>query len=371
MRLSRLGSVPFVVLLLSLVARGQVQDTVYGTVRYEDTGRPAAGIRIWLAPAEGPTGIHPDPKTGEYVVKDKDTQQALAGQVAPDGTFAIGNVPPGSYLVHTFSPPYITPDDTVFPTSNTAHVAIGPSPSSNALKVTVIANHRTEPVALVLRKGGTIAGTVRLSPSAVGIDRASLAGIAVNAERKLGSNSYARVGGAAHTDAQGNYRLEGLAPGSYIVFLGMGGGLPVYAPETVRPSQASVVQIEQSETQRLDIVLPPAGMLHKIEGSLNAGGAQIPRDVLVRLYPAGEGGLTASSRLSTDHSFSFQSVPDGDYMLEVAFPPTSDIVSIDAAAGVIHMRMTPSPYAAVTQEIQVTGQDVTGVVLTASETRKR
>jgi hypothetical protein len=35
------------------------------------------------------------------------------------------------------------------------------------------------------------------------------------------------------------------------------------------------------------------------------------------------------------------------------------------------MRMTPSPYAAVTQEIEVTGQDVTGVVLTASETRKR
>ena len=76
--------------------------------------------------------------------------------------------------------------------------------------------------------------------------------------------------------------------------------------------------------------------------------------VLVRLYPAGEGGLTASSRLSTDRSFSFQSVPDGDYMLEVAFPPTSDIVSIDAAAGVIHMRMTPSPYAAVIQEIEVT-----------------
>ena len=64
MRLSSLGSVPFVVLLLSLVARGQVQDTVYGTVRYEDTGRPAAGIRIWLAPAEGPTGIHPDTEIG-------------------------------------------------------------------------------------------------------------------------------------------------------------------------------------------------------------------------------------------------------------------------------------------------------------------
>jgi hypothetical protein len=359
------------VLFLSLVARGQVQDTVSGTVRYEDTGGPAAGIRIWLTPEEGPTGIHPDPKTGEYVVKDKDTQQVPAVQVAPDGTFAIGNVTPGSYLVHTFSPGYITPDDTVFPTSNTAHVAIGPSPSSNALKVTVIANHRTEPVAVVLRLGGTIAGTVRLAPSAIATDRMSLAGIAVNAERRLGSNSYARVGGAAHTDAQGNYRLEGLAPGSYIVFLGMGGELPVYAPETVRPSQASVVRIEKSETQRLDIVLPPAETLHKIEGSLNVQGAQIPRDVFVRLYPAGEGGLTASSRLSTDHSFSFQSVPDGDYTLEVAFPPASDIVSIDAAAGVIHMRMTPSSYAELTQEIQVTGHDRTGIVLTASKTGER
>jgi hypothetical protein len=357
------------VFLLSLVASGQVQDTVSGTVRYEDTGRPAAGIQIWLTRVEGPAGIHPDPKSGEYVVKDKETQQALAGQVASDGTFAIGNVSPGSYLIHTFSPGYITPDDTDFPTSNTAHVATGPSPSSNALKVTVIAHHPTEPIAVVLRRGGTIAGTVSLDPSAIGTT--SLAAIAVNAERKLGSNSYARVGGAAHTDAQGNYRLDGLAPGSYIVFLGMGGELPIYGRETVRPSQASVVRIEQSETQRLDIVLPPAAMLHKIVGSVNAGHAQIPRDVLVRLYPAGEGGLTASSHLSTDRSFSFQSVPDGDYTLEVAFPPTSDIVSIDAAAGVIHMKMTPSPYAAVTQEIQVTGHDVTGVVLIASETRKR
>ena len=74
----------------------------------------------------------------------------------------------------------------------------------------------------VLQRGGTIEGSVRFPASVDSASGSSLEGLAVNVERKLGPNTYARVGGAAHTDAQGRYEISGLALGEYIVFVGMG-----------------------------------------------------------------------------------------------------------------------------------------------------
>jgi hypothetical protein len=255
----------------------------------------------------------------------------------------------------------------MFPTSNTIHVAVGPAPSSNALRVEAVANQTTKSVDVVLRRGGAIEGSVRLASATTRTPEKSVAGFAINAERKLGANSYARVGTPAHTDAQGHYRLEGLAPGEYIVFIGMGNELPVYAQETVRPSHAAVVRIQQSETQHLNIDLPPTTNLHRIQGRVNLKGAEPPQNALVRLYPTGEGGLTAASRLTAEHSFSFNNVPDGDFTVEVEFPPTSELVSVETAKGVIHMRMTPSLYSTAAKNIHVEGQDVTAVLLTPDQ----
>ena len=142
------------------------------------------------------------------------------------------------------------------------------------------------------------------------------------------------------------------------------GGLPIYAPNTVRPSQAAVVNIKQAETQQLDIVLPDKATLHRIEGHVEVEGVGPLENALVRLYPTAEGGLTAtSSPLSAQKSFSFSDVPDGDYTVEVEFPPTSTLVSVDSANGLIHMRMSPPDYAAASQDIHVAGRDVTDILL--------
>lgn len=370
MRLQTLRASCWIAISMSLqggmIAAAQVSGTVSGLVRYGDTGKPASGIRLWLTSAQEAAGIHPDQKTGDYVVKDEGGEKALSTQAAPDGTFTLKGVPPGSYLIHTYSPPYISPDDTVYPTSNADHVAAGPSPSSSALRVEVVANQSVDLDDILLQRGGVIEGTVRLPPSMMSAPGASLAGLAVNAERKLGENRYARVGGAAHTNDLGHYQLDGLAPGDYIVFVGMGEELPVYSFGTVRPSQAAVVHIQQSEAHHLDVELPSTTGLHRIEGSVTIEGPEPAQNALVRLYPFGEGGLTAAKQLTATHSFSFQNVPDGDYTIEVEFPPTSMVVSVDVAESLIHMRMTPSPYATATRNIHVADRDLSAVLLTAT-----
>ena len=358
--------------MLSLVLQGSNSQppehggVVTGSVRYGDTGTPADGVRVWLTPAREPIGVQPDPITGNYDVRDASGVRITPTSVAPDGTFTLKNVPAGVYVVHTYSPAYVSPDDTMYPTSNSVHIAVGPSPSPKALSVEVTSEQKTKPVDIVLQRGGTIEGSVSLPRGDGGASGLRLEGLAVNAERKLGPNTYARVGGAAHTDARGRYQLSGLSPGEYIVFVGMGRGLPIYSPDTVRPSRASVVKLQGAEAQHLDIALPPAASLHKIEGNVRFEGSEPVQDALLRLYPSGEGGLTAAQPLTAARSFAFENVPDGDYTIALQFSPISKIVSIDVAKGVIHMQRRPSTYIDATHEVHVAGHDLTSVSLTAA-----
>ena len=134
----------------------QATGMVSGTVRYGDTGSPANGTRLWLTSVDAAEIARPDPKTGEYVVRDKDLDgmKSLSTVVRTDGSFVLQNVPTGTYFVHTFSPGYISPDDTVFPTSNAAHVSMGPLPSPDALKVRVVADQPAKPIQIELQRGG-------------------------------------------------------------------------------------------------------------------------------------------------------------------------------------------------------------------------
>ena len=357
--------------VLSLALQGggttppQPNPIVTGTVHYGDTGAPAAGVRLWLSPVRELVAVQPDPKTGNYDVADNSGDNITPTLVSPDGTFRLKNVPPGLYLVHTFSPSYLSPDGTVYPTSNTAHIAVGPSPSSNAIRVEVRLDQATKPVNFILQRGGTIEGSVSLPVSDGGASGSSLAGLAINAERKLGPNTYARVGGAAHTDSQGRYQLSGLAPGEYIVFVGMGGNLPLYSPGTVRPGKATVVSLQGPATQHLDIAFPSASGLHRIEGSIQIGESEPVQNAVVRLYPTGEGGLTAAQPLTATRRFTFENVPDGDYTVELEFSPSSKIVGVDAAKGIVHMRMEPSAFVNSAQDVRVAGRDISSVTLSA------
>ncbi len=198
----------------------------------------------------------------------------------------------------------------------------------------------------------------------------------MNAELKIGNNIYARSGGAAHTDANGHYRLEGLAPGDYIVLaasmgamvptstgMSASGNLPMYAPGTPRADRATVIHIAGSETASADFIFLPATALHRVEGSVTVNGQDALRQVIVRLFPKGEGGITASAPLRTDMGFSFDGIPDGTYTLSIEFSARPEFVSVDRERGVIHMRMHLPLYAPVSQDITIAGQDLAGILL--------
>ena len=358
-------------------AGAQAAGTVSGTVIYGDTGKPAIGILPWLELADRPIPRKADPQTGEYEIRDADQQQQrLLAKARPGGSFIVTGVPPGTYVVHAYAPPYLSPDDTIYPTSNTAHVAAGSQISPHALRVQVSAG-ATAHVMVRLQRGGAIEGMVTLAESGSAASEAIPSqAIAVNAERKLGENSYARTGGVANTDERGRYRLEGLAPGDYVLFAARGGpmvptvtglmgssGLPIYAPGTVRAGAATVVHIAGMETAHANIALPPRTALHRIRGSIAVHGRDALRHVTVRLYPKGEGGLTAATPLRADAGFGFEDVPDGEYTLSVEFPSEPEIVGLDTARGVIRMRTRPAPYAPLERDVTVAGQDREGILL--------
>lgn len=121
----------FVAFLIAILPHltAQVVDTatLHGTVTYADTGKPAHGINLWLEPAQHPRYPQPDPKTGDYEIRDSDSRPTrYAAKIGADGAFDVTGLPAGDYIVHTYAPPYLSPDGTVYPVSNTTHMAIGP-----------------------------------------------------------------------------------------------------------------------------------------------------------------------------------------------------------------------------------------------------
>lgn len=360
-------------------AAAQNAGVVTGTVVYADTGKVASGVTVWLTTAKVKLGPLVDPKTGEFVLRDADyAERKLYTVVSADGTFTIDDVSPGTYVVHTSSRTYVSPDDTIYPTSNSEHVATGPQVGDGALLVEVTASHLGQHLAIVLRRGGVIEGVVHGAEGAQRIDAGGPPqGFSVGVERKLDANHYARVGGAAHTDELGHYRLEGLGPGDYVVLaarpitmvhamdgnLTGGSGLLVYAPHTVRPSEARVVHVSGAETQLVDIDLPRGVSVHRVEGTVDLREDELLRTTFVRLYPSGEGGLTASCPVGVGKSFSFGDVPDGEYTISVEIPPTQEFVRVDVADGTLHMRLLKPTYVETSVSLHVTGRDVLGIVL--------
>jgi hypothetical protein len=346
------------------------------SVVYSDTGKAASGINLWVEPEEQPTFPHPDPQTGEYELRDADQRlQRFLAKPTEGGLYVATDLPPGTYIVHTYAPPYLSPDDTIYPTSNTAHVSTGPRVSPHALRARVTAG-QTQRLTVRLQRGGAVEGTVQEAKGNAAVPETAPSGVAVSAERKLGPDSYARTGGTAPTDGNGHYRLEGLAPGDYIVFAGRGGpmvptatgligssALPIYAPGTVRPDQATVVHIAGAETVRADFMMPPQAALHRIDGTVAVEGQEALQHLTVRLYPKDEGGLTAATPLKADRGFSFDSVPDGEYTISIEFHAQSEVVSVDREHGIVRMRMRPAPYGTTIQNVKVAGQNVAGILL--------
>lgn len=361
-------------------AAAQGTGTVSGIVEYADTGKAASGVRITLTNESIDTGLHVDPKTGEYLIRDvAEADKTLYTDVGADGIFTIHGVSPGTYLVRTLSREYVSPDDTVYLMSNETHMYAGQRVGEGALRVEVTVGHPQQRIAIRLKRGGVIEGVVHGAEGAVPAGETGREPrFGVGAERKLDSNHYGNVITLGkRIDEFGHYRLEGLGPGDYIVFglrpstmvgtiggsLRGASGLVTYAPSTARPSEARVVHVSGAETHHLDVSLPQGAALHRVQGTVDISGDEVLGDTMVRLYPAGEGSSSAVTPIGPGKSFSFEDVPDGDYTVLVEFFGTQEFIRVDVAEGAIHMRIRKATYAATSENVRVAGHDVSGVVL--------
>ncbi len=357
-----------------LIAQTATPGAVRGTITFGDTGAPAQGVFVNLLPPPPPAPAK-NGATGEYIVRDVPGRQDYHAQVDAQGRFTISNVPPGTYTVQTYAPGYLSPESG----KDGAVLGGAPLPEGDNREIHV-SSGSTREIDLRLQRGGAIEGNVYS-----GDGRASrgtetpAAGIAVNAERKLDDGRLVRTGGAAHTDASGHYRLDGLAPGSYVVFAALpaamvqtshgmvgSGGEIIYAPGTVRGSHARSVLVQGPETiPAMNLILPTSN-LHTISGTVLSNGTLTGGYGLVRLYPTGEPGLSRATPIGIGGNFSFSGVPDEQYTLATEFSPKTEVVGVSTDRQSVRMRMGSAPYSNATTDVSVSGSDVTGLVLQVS-----
>jgi hypothetical protein len=319
-----------------------------------------------------------DPKTGEFVVKDQPHRGDFHATVDSNGSFQIDGVKPGGYYVLTFLPGYLSRDDYIY------HGALSPERGTGAtqppfFRQVEIVPGKVAQTALRLERGGQIEGTVRFSDgkpahTGKGIARE----IALSLEIQSRNGQFIRTGGAAHTDSNGHFRFEGLAPASYIVFVAQPGGMVttrrgimasggeiIFCCNTVRASKARIIDVHGTEIRdHVNIDLPSSG-LHTVTGKVVATrGASIDEGI-VRLYPSGEPDLSRMTYIRTDGTFTFSDVPDDDYTVSLEFEGHADFVRLTPDETGIVMRMRQPPYKSVHQNVRVAGQDPPPIVLNA------
>ncbi len=288
-------------------------------------------------------------------------QETFGGTTDTNGVFTIANVTPGEYYVMVFFPGYISARDYVFPGAN-AEEAL----PSFVKRVTVTAGG-TEHVAIELKRGGSISGTVTYS------DGAPVAYAALTAKLKSQQGDFADFtgNGVSHTDSLGHYRMDGLPDGSFVVLSAMegsmvpvfggdqigGSGLIIFAGGGLRPSQARVIVVSgANEYAGVNITIPLSGV-REVGGAVMARDGHRLNHGLVRLFPRGEGRFSLATPVEADGSFHFHRIPPDHYTIRV-----EDVSDLRNDGGV---RTVVQNYRSASVELNVAEVDVSGVFLTA------
>jgi len=356
--------------------------SVSGMIRLADSGKAAAGVIVSLLPPVTPRQPSVDPNTGEFVVRDEPSRGDFGATVDTLGAFEIENVKPGDYFVLTYAPGYIAQDDYVFPGALAPERSGSSGPLPAYVRKIHVAAGGVAPVELRLERGGSIEGTIRFSDGQLAHTGAQAAsGVAVSVQVKTKEGAFIRSGGAVQTDTSGRYRFDGLAPASYVVFVALpgkmvptkrgsegSGGEIVYASNTIRASRARVIEVRGMENhEQVDIDIPTEG-LHKVMGKIVANTGAVVDSAVVRLYPSGESGLSRTTPLQADGSFSFDDVADEEYTISVEFHGEAEMLGLTEDKTGVRMRMKKAPYANVSLAIRVDGKDPPAVILRTAPT---
>jgi hypothetical protein len=271
-----------------------------------------------------------------------------------DGAFRITGVAPGEYYADVMMPGYIQPLRGMLNDMASLSQADRDRITAQLTRVSVSAN-QTANVQVMIYHGGTINGTVNFD------DGGPAAGVAVQAlilpanaagSQTISNTQQATFVAFTRTDDRGQFRLTGLTDGTYIVLAAPRSIFPIYYGNTIERSHAKKLDVHAGdEATGADIQIPVVGM-HRVSGIVTSqqDGHPLARASVQLRLSSGDNG-TISAMTASDGSFTFNAVPDGQFTVLVlnAYDPT-----------------THAGYASTGQAVEVSGTDVTDVVVNAT-----
>jgi hypothetical protein len=315
------------------------KGTVTGIVICDDTGKPArfATVTLTAAPAK-------DAKDKDSKDQDEGPLPALeSADTDLDGRFRMEAVEPGRYYAFATLEGYLDPArgidfaklESLTDDRERSLEAIREW-KEQMVEVTVRVHHSSEVTVRVVR-AAEIAGAVTYDDGspAIGMHFELLRKTGTNS---AGANNWTGVGLAmfsdwkipATSDGHGRYSLTNLPAGEYKVCALLPAEDEDAAPRvclgnTFRSKNASAVKVQAGEmTNGVDIVIPLTG-LRNVAGAVMAlnDGHPLGRAKVQLLY-ADDREVARKTSLLEDGSFSFEFVPDGQYILQVSGAADAD-----------------------------------------------
>ncbi len=332
-----------VAVLAGSVVRAQSGDTgiVTGHVYCADTQKPARFANLRLQPV--------DAQGGRFGFRGG---FATTGS---DGSFRITGISPGDYYADVTMPGYVQPLRGLLHDLDNLAAADRDRIAAQLTRVSVAAN-QTANVQILLYRGAAISGSVSFDDGApaAGVPVQTFIITANTGAPVTGSARQQSFAGFAQTDDRGQFRITGLADGTYIVFAAPRSIFPIYYGNTIERGKAKKLDIHTGdEVPGADIQIPAAGM-HSVSGvvvSQQDGHALSRASVQLRLS-SGETG-TISATTAQDGTFTFNAVPDGKFTVQVsnAYDPSTRI-----------------DYTSTGQALDVSGTDISDLIVNAAPT---
>jgi hypothetical protein len=125
--------------------------------------------------------------------------------------------------------------------------------------------------------------------------------------------------GFGRTSANGEFRLQNVAPGRYFIRLGTGGDAPMYYPGVTAESEATIVTVAAgSDNDELYFALPPSAAF-RVLGHVTVPSGQTGQSGTQRVQLNGNDQL--SSPISSDATFEIPHVRPGRYTITVTAAP--------------------------------------------------
>jgi hypothetical protein len=226
--------------------------------------------------------------------------------------------------------------------------------SAQLTRVSVAANQAAN-VQVMIYRGATISGTVSFD------DGTPAAGVSIQAfvlattstgTQTAGATQQQSFAGFGQTDDRGQFRVTGLADGTYVVSAAPHSIFPIYYGNTIERSKAKKLDVHAGdEVPGTDIQVPAAGM-HSVSGVVvsQQDGHALPRASVQLKLSSGDTG-TISATTGSDGTFTFTAVPDGKFTVQLsnAYDPSTRI-----------------GYTSTGQPLEVNGTDVSDLVVNAA-----